>query len=240
MVKGRPRPTPANAPAEVIFDPSAPGARKSRRPGAPSASSEWHSFMGSSLSDMYRKPVLEKTPDSSDDEPDIDIGKLLKDVELFGASTYKERKQIENRKVVELGGKAIKKHRTPLSVAKPALKNQKKRELKKMEEVFYCLSVALFIACYLGCKQGVNLENSMQEKLLGIFRKRDKNSKVQKTRPEDRVLRATEGHFKNGILDVKHLLSKPKPSTRDAPEPKMRKGKHKGKGKQKGGRSKRR
>ncbi|CAL4952468.1 unnamed protein product [Urochloa decumbens] len=212
MVKGRPRPTPANAPAEVIFDPSAPGARKSRRPGAPSASSEWHSFMGSSLSDMYRKPVLEKTPDSSDDEPDIDIGKLLKDVELFGASTYKERKQIENRKVVELGGKAIKKHRTPLSVAKPALKNQKKRELKKMEE----------------------------EKLLGIFRKRDKNSKVQKTRPEDRVLRATEGHFKNGILDVKHLLSKPKPSTRDAPEPKMRKGKHKGKGKQKGGRSKRR
>ncbi|CAL4959081.1 unnamed protein product [Urochloa decumbens] len=212
MVKGRPRPTPANAPAEVIFDPSAPGARKSRRPGAPSASSEWHSFMGSGLSDMYRKPVSEKTPDSSDDEPDIDIGKLLKDVELFGASTYKERKQIENRKVVELGGKAIKKHRTPLSVAKPALKNQKKRELKKMEE----------------------------EKLLGIFRKRDKNSKVQKTRPEDRVLRATEGRFKNGILDVKHLLSKPKPSTRDAPEPKMRKGKHKGKGKQKGGRSKRR
>ncbi|CAO2186256.1 unnamed protein product [Urochloa humidicola] len=211
MVKGRPKPTPANAPAEVIFDPSAPGARKSRRPGAPSASSEWHSFMGSSLSDMYRKPVAEKTPDSSDDEPDIDIGKLLKDVELFGASTYKERKQIENRKVVELGGKAIKKHRTPLSVAKPALKNQKKRELKKIEE----------------------------EKLLGIFRKRDKNSKPQKTRPEDRVLRATEGHFKNGILDVKHLLSKPKPSARDAPEPKMRKGKHKGKGKQKGGRRKR-
>ncbi|CAO2181445.1 unnamed protein product [Urochloa humidicola] len=212
MVKGRPKPTPANAPAEVIFDPSAPGARKSRRPGPPSASSEWHSFMGSSLSDMYRKPVAEKTPDSSDDEPDIDIGKLLKDVELFGASTYKERKQIENRKVVELGGKAVKKHRTPLSVAKPALKNQKKRELKKIEE----------------------------EKLLGIFRKRDKNSKPLKTRPEDRVLRATEGHFKNGILDVKHLLSKPKPSTRDAPEPKMRKGKHKGKGKQKGSRRKRR
>jgi len=139
------------------------------------------------------------------------IGKLLKDVELFGASSFKERKKIENRKVVELGGKAVKKHRTPLSVAKPALKNQKKRELKKIEE----------------------------EKLLGIFRKRDKNSKVQKTRPEDRVLRATEGHFKNGILDVKHLLSAPKPSGRDAPEPKMRKGKHKGKGKQKGGRRKR-
>ena len=86
----------------------------------------------------------------------------------------------------------------------------------------------------------MNLESSMQEKLLGIFRKRDKNSKAQKTRPEDRVLRATEGHFKNGILDVKHLLSAPKPSGRDAPEPKMRKGNHKGKGKQKGGRRKRR
>jgi len=33
---------------------------------------------------MYQKPVLEKSVDTSDDEPDIDIGKLLKDVELFG------------------------------------------------------------------------------------------------------------------------------------------------------------
>ena len=33
---------------------------------------------------MYRKPVSEKPADASDDEPDIDIGKLLKDVELFG------------------------------------------------------------------------------------------------------------------------------------------------------------
>uniref|UniRef100_A0A0D9Y5F7 Uncharacterized protein n=1 Tax=Oryza glumipatula TaxID=40148 RepID=A0A0D9Y5F7_9ORYZ len=182
MVKGRPKPTPVNAPAEVVFDPSAPGARRPRRPGAPSSSSstgEWHNFMGSSLSDMYRKPAAEKSDDTSDDdeEPDIDIGKLLKDVELFGASTWKERKQLENRK----------------------------------------------------------------ERLLGIFRKRDsKNSKAQKIRPEDRVLRATQGHFKNGILDVKHLLAPPKPSGRDAPEQKMRMGKKNGKGKQKGGRRKRR
>lgn len=48
MVKGRPKPTPVNAPAEVVFDPSAPGARRPRRPGAPSSSSstgEWHNFM---------------------------------------------------------------------------------------------------------------------------------------------------------------------------------------------------
>jgi hypothetical protein len=50
-------------------------------------------------------------------------------------SSFKERKKIENHRVVELGGKAVKKHRTPLSVAKPALKNQKKREQRKMEEV---------------------------------------------------------------------------------------------------------
>lgn len=213
MVSGRPKSRPVNAPAEVVFDPSASGARKPRRAGAPSKSSEWHNFMGSSLFDMYRKPALEKTTDISDEEPGIDIAKMLKDVELFGASTWKERKQIENRKVVELGGKAIKKHRTPLSVAKPAMKNQMKREQRKVEE----------------------------ERLLGIFRKRDtKNDKAQKTKPEDRVLRATEGRFKNGILDVKHLLAPPKPSGRDAPEQKMRKGKKKGKGKQKGGRRKRR
>lgn len=81
------------------------------------------------------------------------------DADFLGASTRKERKQIENRKVVELGGKvifftsnltwnisisqcihsvqqAIKKHRTPLSVAKPAMKNQMKREQRKVEEVW--------------------------------------------------------------------------------------------------------
>lgn len=126
-----------------------------------------------------------------------------------------------------------------MSVAKPALKNQKKREQKKIEEVCYCLSATLFYNLFLGHK-GVTHENYMQEKLIGIFRKRDKNSKSQKTRPEDRVLRATAGHFKNGILDVKHLLGPSKPSGRDIPEPKMRKSKHKGKGKQKGGRRKRR
>jgi hypothetical protein len=92
----------------------------------------------------------------------------------------------------------------------------------------------------------VTHDNSIQERLLGIFRKRDKSNKFEKTRPEDRVLKATEGRFKNGILDVKHLMGAPKPSSsfRDAPEREMRgkgkKGKGKGKGKQKGGRRSRR
>lgn len=33
---------------------------------------------------MYHKPAPAKSTDMSDDEPDIDIEKLLKDVELFG------------------------------------------------------------------------------------------------------------------------------------------------------------
>lgn len=33
---------------------------------------------------MYRKPVLEKSAETSDEEPDIDIMKLLKDVEIIG------------------------------------------------------------------------------------------------------------------------------------------------------------
>lgn len=33
---------------------------------------------------MYQKPAPEKSTDMSDDEPDIDIEKLLKNVELFG------------------------------------------------------------------------------------------------------------------------------------------------------------
>lgn len=221
MVKGMPKSRPIKAAAEVVFDPSVSGPRKPRRAEAPSSSSEYHHFMGSSLSNMYHKPAPVKSTDMSDDEPDIDIEKLLKDVELFGATTWKDKNKIQNRKVVELGGKAIKKQRTPLSVAIPAMKNQQKREQKKIEE----------------------------ERLLGIFRKQNKNRNFVKTRPEDRVLKATKGRFKNGILDVKHLMGAPKPSSsssfRDAPERDMRKGKKgkgkgKGKGKQKGGRRNRR
>jgi hypothetical protein len=39
---------------------------------------------------------------------------------------------------------AIKKQRTPLSVAKPAMKNQQKREQKKIEEVCFLITGTLF------------------------------------------------------------------------------------------------
>ncbi|KAF0928137.1 hypothetical protein E2562_038045 [Oryza meyeriana var. granulata] len=58
MVKGRPKPTPANAPAEVVFDPSAAGARKPRRAGALSlAIGEWHNFMIESSQDIQTMEI---------------------------------------------------------------------------------------------------------------------------------------------------------------------------------------
>ena len=55
-----------------------------------------------------------------------------------------------------------------------------------------------------------------------------------KRRPEDRVLKSTEGNFRNGVLDVKHLLHQA-PSREVHIVPDMfSKGKNKGSGKEKG------
>ncbi|ONK67081.1 uncharacterized protein A4U43_C06F15480 [Asparagus officinalis] len=121
-------------------------------------------------------------------------------------STWKERKKLENERVVALGGKAPKMHRVPLSVGKVQFKNQKKRKEKRIEE----------------------------EQILGIFMKQSSSHKVEKRKAEDRVLKASEGHFSRGVLNVKHLLERKKPGSND-PSPRMHgKVKKKGKGKAKG------
>ncbi|KAB1227493.1 hypothetical protein CJ030_MR1G010281 [Morella rubra] len=57
---------------------------------------------------------------------------------------------------------------------------------------------------------------------------------VGRRKPEDRVLKASEGHFRNGVLDVKHLL-RPTPSTvNDSGSHRVTKGKTKGGGKKNG------
>ncbi|CAN4115047.1 unnamed protein product [Withania somnifera] len=100
--------------------------------------------------------------------------------------TWKEKKELENKKVVALGGKPQKKQRLPLSVARVMMKKQKEREEKMQEE---------------------NL-------VLGRFGGSSSRKAAGRRRPEDRVLKSTEGHFKNGVLDVKELLkpSAPKAS----------------------------
>lgn len=62
---------------------------------------------------------------------------------------------------------------------------------------------------------------------------------VGKHRPENSVLKASEGYFKNGILDVKHLLRSTPSKENDAGAPvinKWKKGSGKKKGKKGGGR----
>ncbi|KAL0406487.1 UNVERIFIED_CONTAM: hypothetical protein Slati_3962600 [Sesamum latifolium] len=116
--------------------------------------------------------------------------------------TWKEKKDLENRKVVSLGGKVktyvlhgVARHRAILG-----------------RFGAYCSSGAKKV--------------------------------TERRRPEERVLRATEGNFRNGVLDVKHL----QPSTpRGADDNgrhaiskgKKKKGRKKGHGKGNGGGRKR-
>lgn len=64
--------------------------------------------------------------------------------------------------------------------------------------------------------------------------------KADRRRPADGVLKSTEGHFRNGVLDVKHLLRPSAPRVDDsrhvADKKKKKKGGKKKHGKRKGGR----
>ncbi|XP_076946183.1 uncharacterized protein LOC143617544 isoform X1 [Bidens hawaiensis] len=113
----------------------------------------------------------------------MELKSILKDIEYMGPShmTWKQKKDMENKKVASLGGKPPKKQRLPLSVARPAMKNQKEREQKMLQE---------------------NLLHGL------IGGKRGNRSKRASTshKPEDRVLKSTVGNFRDGVLDVKDLL----------------------------------
>ncbi|XP_071734971.1 uncharacterized protein [Rutidosis leptorrhynchoides] len=113
----------------------------------------------------------------------MNLKSILKDIEHIGRThmTWKEKKDMENRKVVSLGGKPPKKQRIPLSVALVPMKRQKEREQKILQENI--------ILGQVGGKRG----------------NRSKRSSGPR-KPEDRVLMSTAGHFRNGILDVKDLL----------------------------------
>ncbi|KAH7561062.1 hypothetical protein JRO89_XS10G0166100 [Xanthoceras sorbifolium] len=69
------------------------------------------------------------------EDQELDIRKIMKDIEFLGSShmTWKERKELENKRIVSLGGKATKKQRIPLSVARVPMKRQKEREQKMQQ-----------------------------------------------------------------------------------------------------------
>ncbi|KAI3453938.1 hypothetical protein Pfo_010601 [Paulownia fortunei] len=151
------------------------------------------------------------------EEPKMDIKSILKDIEFLGSShmTWKQKKDLENRKVVLLGGKPPKKQRLPLSVARVTMKKQKEREEKMLQE-----------SAILG--------------RFGAYSSSGAKKVAQRRRPEGRVLKSTEGNFRNGVLDVKHLLQPSAPRVADengrhaTSKGKKKKGGKKGNGKKKG------
>nr|KYP49255.1 hypothetical protein KK1_028992 [Cajanus cajan] len=77
---------------------------------------------------------------------EMDLRKIMKDVENFSYShmTWKERKKIENRNVVSLGGKPPKNQRLPLSVARPMMKKQQEREQNRKVGFVHHFDMFLF------------------------------------------------------------------------------------------------
>ncbi|KAL2544444.1 hypothetical protein Fot_13677 [Forsythia ovata] len=156
--------------------------------------------------------------------PHMDIKSIMKDIEFLGSShmTWKGRKELENRKVVSLGGKPPKTQRLPLSVARVQMKKKKEREQKMLQE------------------------NAILGRFGGYLHTSGTKKATERRRPEDRVLKSTEGHFKNGVLDVKNLLKPSAPSASDESrrpvigKGKKKKGGKKGQGKRKNGGKKRR
>ncbi|KAK4854813.1 hypothetical protein QYF36_001603 [Acer negundo] len=145
--------------------------------------------------------------DMETEDQEMDIRKIMKDIEFLGSShmTWKERKELENKRVVSLGGKPQKKQRLPLSVARVPMKRQKEREQKMQQE----------------------------RAILGRFGGKiaDPKRPTDKRRPEDRVLKSTEGRFRNGVLDVKHMLHPTSSRDTGADAHMGGKGKKKGRGK---------
>ncbi|KAG6632277.1 hypothetical protein I3843_13G129900 [Carya illinoinensis] len=118
-------------------------------------------------------------------DEEMDFKKIMKDIELLSSSHVTWKE----RKEME-NKKPSKKQRLPFSVERPMMKKQKEREQTMLQE--------RLILGQFGGKHGDSAKRSFGRR-----------------KPEDRVLKASEGHFRNGVLDVKHLL-RPTTSSRDS------------------------
>ncbi|WCJ27140.1 hypothetical protein M5689_008910 [Euphorbia peplus] len=146
-----------------------------------------HSLTDSDTTSKTKKMKKTNQKDATDSkDQQWSFRNIMKDVENFGKEhmTWKEKKEMENRRVVSLGGKPPKKQRLPLSVARVQMKKQKERE-EKIDE-----------------------ENMILGRFGARFSSRGSNKRsMERRKPEDRVLKSSVGHFKNGVLDVKHMLN---------------------------------
>ncbi|XP_047321220.1 uncharacterized protein LOC124925295 [Impatiens glandulifera] len=104
--------------------------------------------------------------------------------------TWKQNKDQENRKVIALGGKPAKQHRLPLSIARVAMKKHKERDQKMQLEMIN------FVIYFLATESNT-----------WTIWSNNGSRKVQDKRKSggDKIL--TQGYFKKGILDVKHMLN---------------------------------
>lgn len=121
------------------------------------------------------------------------------------------------------------------------MKRQKLREEKKLQEVMPCGSVPALICPKKLCKFLNDPRLFLQDILLGRFqRKRRATEQRDRRRPEGGVLMASDGVFKKGVLNVKHLLGGPSQPSNEgtrslkATGGRRKKGKGNNKGKKKG------
>lgn len=134
--------------------------------------------MSSNPSDMFKSTETRRLTEQVCPHEEKEVfDRIFKEVEELGVSQmpWKERKKMENQKVLALGGKPLKKFKTPISLGKMIRKKQErmKEEAIKNEEI-----------------------------LLGKPVKRAKKTEYIRKK-EDQGLMASEGYFKQGILHVK-------------------------------------
>lgn len=111
--------------------------------------------------------------------------------------------------------------------------------------IYYCFDCCASVQVSKACGANYLFVQSLILKRFGVNYGSSSRRVAQRRNPEDRVLKSSEGHFRNGVLDVKHLL---KPSTSAVPDEKQFAPHNKGgkknngkknKGKKKGGGRKR-
>jgi hypothetical protein len=193
---------------EVVFDSSMSTKKSCSRASA----KEWRNFMSSNPSDMFKSIQTRRVTEQVCPHEEKEVfDRIFKEVEELGVSQmpWKERKAMENQKVLALGGKPLKNIKTPIFLGKCIRKKQErmKEEAIKNEAI-----------------------------LLGRPAKRAKKTEDLRKR-EDRGLMASEGYFKQGILHVKPMAKNVE--ERDGSVYRMSKTKKKSKSKKHKGKKKR-
>eukprot|EP00252_Welwitschia_mirabilis_P021674 TRINITY_DN561_c0_g1_i10.p1 TRINITY_DN561_c0_g1~~TRINITY_DN561_c0_g1_i10.p1 ORF type:complete len:197 (+),score=47.60 TRINITY_DN561_c0_g1_i10:103-693(+) len=140
---------------------------------------EWKNFMSSKPSQVFQVTKKRSNEIASSVE-DENFGKVIKEVNTLGIKqmSWKERKAIENQKMVALGAKPSKNPRMPIALGR-AIKKKREREHQAM----------------------------MNEEII-LGRPKQQTKKTDKHIRKDRGLLASEGIFRDGILHVKPLKHK--------------------------------